>query len=253
MADPTRILIVDDDPSMTKTLSDVFALEGYQSEVAHSGPEALSKIAHSCFDCMLTDIRMPGLNGVDLYRAIKARQPGLPVVLMTAYSADMLIQQGLAEGAIAALTKPLKIDQLLAFLSSVRTGRTVVIVDDDPLFCQTLGDILRRRGYAIQAISCPDGVVSEIAADARVVLLDMRLNGVDGHQVFLQIREQHPNLPVILVTGYLREMAESVEQALGASAYTCLSKPLHMEQLLEALTEAWHQRLHQVLANEPRT
>ena len=59
------------------------------------------------------------MDGVELYRAIKARQPDLPMVLMTAYSTNKLVKEGLEEGAIAALTKPLDINALLAIFSSL--------------------------------------------------------------------------------------------------------------------------------------
>ena len=123
MSETLRILVVDDDPSMAKTLVDIFKVKGHQAEAAHSGPEALAKVAQGSFgsahrheysrwqdrhfDCVLTDVKMPGVNGVELYRALKARQPDLPVVLMTAYSTDRLVEEGLGEGAIAVLTKPL--------------------------------------------------------------------------------------------------------------------------------------------------
>lgn len=110
-----RIFVVDDDQSMAKTLADIFRIKGHQTEVAHSGPEALEKIEQQSFDCVLSDIKMPGINGVELFRAIRALQPDLPIVLMTAYTEDCLVQQGLAEGALAALTKPLNIDTLLTF------------------------------------------------------------------------------------------------------------------------------------------
>ena len=87
----------------------ILAVRGYETEVVHSGPEALEEVEQPPFDCVLSHIGMPEVSGVELYRAIKARQLDLPVVLMTAYSTDDLVQEGLEEGALAALTKPLDI------------------------------------------------------------------------------------------------------------------------------------------------
>ena len=129
MSETLRILVVDDGPSMAKTLVDIFKVKGYQAEAAHSGPEALAKMTQAHFDCVLSDVKMPGINGVELYRAIKARQPDLPVVLMTAYSTDSLVKEGLEEGVIAALTKPLEIEELFQLLTKVRRqelGRVLV-------------------------------------------------------------------------------------------------------------------------------
>ena len=141
MSENLNILIVDDDRRMAKTLVDIIKIKGFETESAHSGSEAMDKVKEGHFDCVITDIKMPEMNGVDLYKMIKQAQPDIPVVLMTAYSTDKLVKEGLEEGAIAALSKPLDIEALLNFFSMLRKERSIVIVDDDPMFCKTLGDI----------------------------------------------------------------------------------------------------------------
>ena len=84
MSDKLCVLLVDDDHKMVKTLIDILKFKGYEVKAASSALEALEKMAETQFDCVLSDIKMPDLNGVELYRAIKARQPDLPVILMTA-------------------------------------------------------------------------------------------------------------------------------------------------------------------------
>ena len=111
-----RILVVDDDLRMVKTLVDILKVKGYEAEGTNSGYEAQEKLAEKNFDCVLADIKMPQMNGVELYRAIKAIQPDLPVVLMTAYFTDKLVEEGLEEGAIASLVKPLDINLFARFL-----------------------------------------------------------------------------------------------------------------------------------------
>ncbi len=247
MSDKLRILIVDDDQRMALTLKDIFTVKGYEAEAAHSGSEALEKISGSDFDCILTDIKMPEMNGVELYKTIKEVQPDIPVVLMTAYSADKLVKEGLEEGAIATLTKPLDIEAVLSFFSMLRKERSIVIVDDDPQFCKTMGDILRLRGFEVIKITDPRDVVNKIGEDMQVLLLDMRLNELNGLDILKEIRRRYPNLPVILVTGYREEMGSMVEEALSISAYTCLYKPLQIEELVEVLREVHHKGLGKVL------
>ena len=119
MSEELNVLIVDDDPRVAKTLMDILSFKGYQTEVAFSGMEALEKVAKVQFDFVLTDIKMPDMNGVELYRAIKRVQPDIPVVFMTAYSANKLVNEGLQEGAVAALTKPLNIYDLKEILRKI--------------------------------------------------------------------------------------------------------------------------------------
>ncbi len=135
-------MIVDDNRMMSKTLQDIFLVKGYEAEVAHSGSEALGKVERSLFNCVLSDIKMPDVNGVELYKAIKTHQPNLPVMLMTAYAADKLVKEGLEEGVIAVLTKPLDLNLLLDFLSSY--AKNAPSADDASQFRRTLGYILQK-------------------------------------------------------------------------------------------------------------
>ncbi len=252
MSDNFRILIVDDDQRMAKTLKDILKVKGYEADVSHSGPEALEKVTETYFNCLLSDIKMPEVNGVELYRAIKESHPDLPVVLMTAYSHDKLVKDGLEEGAIAALTKPLDINALLSFFSTLRKEQSIAIVDDDPGFCKTLGDILRARSFKVIEVTDPKDVMETLKRDPQAVLLDMKLNGISGLEVLKEIREHHPHLPVILVTGYREEMAQAIEAALKIGAYTCLYKPFQIEELLQLLTEIHHKKLAHVLGQPVR-
>jgi len=247
MNNKLSVLIVDDDRRMARTLKDILKVKGYEAEVAHSGPEALEKVEKGHFNCLLSDIKMPEVNGVDLYRFIKARQPDLPVVLMTAYSHDKLVNEGLKEGAIAVLTKPLDINTLLTFFSALRKEQSIAIVDDDLKFCKTIGDILRSRGFTVTQVTDPKSVMETFKRDSNIVLLDMKLSGMDGLEVLKEIREHHPHLPVILVTGYREEMAQAIKAALKISAFTCLYKPFQIEKLLQLLTEIHHRELAHVL------
>lgn len=246
-----RILIVDDNQMMVKTLQDIFRVKGYDSEAAYSGPEALEKIKTGDFDCVLSDIKMPDINGVDLYRAIKARQPELPVVLMTAYATDNLIKEGLDEGVVAVLTKPLDISLLLKFLSSVNQDRSVVIVDDDPEFCRTLSDILQTQNFTVRQFTDDAGLVEKLSSSAEIVLLDMKLKERDGIEVLREIRQKHPMLPVILVTGH-HDRVDALEDGLKISAYTYLYKPLEIDQLLQVLNQIFHQELGRILGQPTR-
>jgi len=70
-----RILIVDDNPDMARTLTDILKVKGYDAESAYSASEALEKVDRNSFDCVLSDIKMPEVSGVELYRTIKERNP----------------------------------------------------------------------------------------------------------------------------------------------------------------------------------
>jgi len=242
-----RILIVDDDHRMTRTLADILSMAGHTAVEASSGPQALAKIRTQAFDCVLTDVRMPDMDGVELHRQLRLAQPGLPVMLMTAFAADEIIRQGLEDGVVGVFDKPLDINHLLGFFTSLAKNRTITIVDNDPAFCKTLGDILQQRGFSVAQITDPHADVEQMTSATQVILLDMKLNSRSGLDVLKEIRARYPTMPVLLVTGYRQEMAAAIQAALEISAYTCLYKPLEIPALLQTLAQFQLERLRDVI------
>jgi two-component system, NtrC family, response regulator HydG len=242
-----NILIVDDDRRITRTLADILNVYGHQTTEVFSGQDALEKVGVMDFDCVISDIKMPEMNGVELHRRLRDIQPGLPVMLMTAYAADVLTSQGLDEGVVGVLDKPLDINHLLEFLGSLSKNRMIVIVDDDRDFCKTLGDILRQRGFKVSQVYDPHVDVALITMDAQVILLDIKFSDISGVDVLKKIRKNNPTLPVLMVTGFRKEMAAAIQAALDINAYTCLYKPLEISQLLEMLAELQVKNLRSLL------
>lgn len=122
MSKTTSILVVDDNPSMTQTTADILSLHGYRVYLAYSGVEALQVLARENVDILLSDVVMPDMDGVVLYQQARQIHPRLIAFLMTAYSADEVIQRGMAEGIRTVLTKPLNLDLLLALIQAVEAA-----------------------------------------------------------------------------------------------------------------------------------
>jgi CheY-like chemotaxis protein len=124
MSEPLVILVVDDSPFMTKTLQDILLLKGYTVYSAGSGTEALAILSQTKVDLMLTDVIMPDMDGVALYRQTRQTHPAMVTFLMTAYSADEILRQGFAEGIKTVLTKPVDIDLFLSMASAVQSMKS---------------------------------------------------------------------------------------------------------------------------------
>ncbi len=246
-----RILIVDDDRRMVKTLVDILQYKGFDVQGEISSRHALELINQYPYDCVLTDIKMPDLNGLEFFREIKKIRPRISVVFMTAYATDDLVRQAMEEGAIATLNKPLDINLLLCFFSALGRNPSIVIVDDDTQFCETLGAVLRIRNFRVIEVQDPSTLDGILEPEGQVVLLDMKLRDVSGLDVLKKIRSKHPFIPVILITGYREDMASSIEAALAINAYTCLYKPLHIEELLQVLSTIHHQYAVRLLKESP--
>ena len=117
-----HLLVVDDDNIIVKTLVDIFNHKGYQAVAANSAREALEDLERERFELLLSDIRLPDMNGVQLIQSGKIIQPDIMVILMTAYAADELVQEGIRAGANKVFVKPLDVGNLLDYISSLLDG-----------------------------------------------------------------------------------------------------------------------------------
>jgi len=102
-----KILVVDDDPVVTKSFDRVLSNKGYAVITAANGEEALKKIAAEDYDLVYTDIKMPGMDGIEVASRIKSNQPWLPVVIVTGYGSDENVTRAKAAGVSRVLHKPL--------------------------------------------------------------------------------------------------------------------------------------------------
>ena len=243
-----KILVVDDDRRIVQTTVDILKIKGYEAIAAYTGEEGVEKVKTDPPDCVLMDIKMPGISGVEAMKLMKALRPALPVVLVSAYATDTLMKDAKDAGAYAVLAKPLNFQMILSFLALLRKEESVLIVDDDPNFLLTLKDILSLRGFRVETEQEPQKTLNHIDKDYKlVVLLDLKLGAINGLDVLQKIRAKYPTKPVVLVTGYREEMADSIEKGIKVGAYTCLYKPLEVETLVNLIEEIRLKKLQHLL------
>lgn len=232
-----RVLVVDDDSGMAATLADILAATGYEVETASSGIVALEKVRLHPPDCVLMDIRMPELDGVETFRRLKMLAPESFVIFMTAYSESKLVAEARAEGAVEVLPKPLDLEHLLRLIPETAARIPVLVVDDDPNFCVSLGDALAAHSFEVSLAQSPEEALRLFEKVPRgVVLLDMRLNGVTGLEVLHELKQVNPDAVVVLMTGF-SELVDEMRRGLELSASGCLTKPLELDWVVTMIRE----------------
>jgi DNA-binding NtrC family response regulator len=107
-----RILIVDDEKSMCQYLSIMLKKEGYQVKTTNNGKKAVQLVKESNFDVLITDIRMEGMDGIEVLAAVKEVDPTLPVIIMTAYASQKTAIEALNRGAFYYLIKRAKNEEI---------------------------------------------------------------------------------------------------------------------------------------------
>jgi two-component system response regulator AtoC len=115
-----RVLIVDDDESLRESLELVLAAEGFEVVTAGDGSEALGRIEASSFDVVLCDVRMPGMDGIELLPQLVRRVPGSTVIMMSAFGSDELALEAMNRGAYDYLTKPFRPAEVVLTIRKAR-------------------------------------------------------------------------------------------------------------------------------------
>jgi DNA-binding NarL/FixJ family response regulator len=115
------LLVVDDDPGLLRAVAETLRAEGYEVSAARRGAEALVRIAESLPDLIVSDIRMPGMDGYELVRNLRSspRTKLIPIVFLTAKDETADRIAGFRSGVDAYLTKPFEPDELVAVVASI--------------------------------------------------------------------------------------------------------------------------------------
>ncbi len=114
----STILLVDDDAGVRFALTEVLRDRGYCVIAACSGAEALTAL--DGVDVVVTDLTMPGMDGLELVTQIAARAPKLPVILLTAHGSEQMVRIASSRGACGCLSKPFDIDEIARVIENVR-------------------------------------------------------------------------------------------------------------------------------------
>jgi nitrogen regulation protein NR(I) len=152
MMEPSRILLIEDDPGISGTLRQVLVDEGYEVEVEARGDTGLARAGREAFNVVVTDLKLPGLSGLELVRQLHAAQPRLPIILVTAYGTTETAIEATKFGAYDYLLKPFNVPDLLDL---VRKGADSNRLMSEPVLLGADGagrDALVGHSPAMQAI-----------------------------------------------------------------------------------------------------
>ncbi|HEY6219344.1 MAG TPA: response regulator, partial [Gemmatimonadaceae bacterium] len=133
------VLIIDDESGITESLTILLRGEGFNPVVAHGGKRGLELMDEASPDIVLTDLRMPGLTGVEVLAQSRARMPDVPVILMTAQATLQSAMQAVNEGAFYYIQKPFRNDELVAILRRAAEHRKLRVEN------KSLKQEIRRR------------------------------------------------------------------------------------------------------------
>lgn len=230
------MLVVDDEVDTCQNLSDIFGDLGYRVDLAHNGYDALKLVQQHAYDVALLDMKMPGMDGLTLYRRIKKLSAGTVSLLISAFTTTETANEALAAGVLHVLSKPVDFPKLLSHIRESLDRPLTLLVDDDEDLCDSLWDLLHERGFRTCVAHDENEAAERLRdRDYQVVVIDMKLPRGTGHGVFQQVRQTNPKAHTILITGFRSETALLVQQVVAEGVDAVCYKPFDLPAFLSTI------------------
>lgn len=238
----SRILVVDDEPTITDTLSVILRLNGYETIPAYSGEEAVRLARDSRPDFLLSDIRMPGISGIDAAVEILRFLPQCLVLFISGHSlAEIMADPRIDGNGFEVLAKPVAPPVLLNKVAGMLAARprphpTIVNVDDSEIPRYTVSRILRHAGFNVQEAATGEEALTLAKAVPDLILLDINLPDISGFEVCRRLKAapETAGIPVVHLTNIYRDH-DSRELSLRLGANDYLTHPVEPEPLVALL------------------
>jgi FixJ family two-component response regulator len=234
------ISVVDDDASTRRSTTLLIESLGFQAAGFESADSFLKSTQLQETSCLVIDVRMPGMDGLQLQSYLAAAGYKIPIIFITAYDDTESRRQATQAGAVAFLAKPFRADVLLQTLRSAlplelrERTKLMSIVDDDESVRRTTTLLIQSFGFQAAAFESAESLMkSGQLQETSCLIVDLQMPGMNGLQLQRHLAASGYKIPIIFITAY--DSKESRQQAMQAGAVAFLSKPFSDELLLETL------------------
>ena len=235
-----RVLVVDDDPMLLSLLVDTLQTIGYEVVGALGGAQALDLLARSRFDLMVTDIKMPDIDGIQLLKMARHLYAGMPVLFITAYASPQMIGEAAPDGF---LSKPFRIQHIEALIertlarkagSSGRFSRKVLVIDSDDDFRAHLTDALNNSQYIPFAAANESEALHQLeTGEFDAIIADLTASGTTSGSLAELLHTRFPGTPLIVVGADDADTVENNQRLADFAGY--IQKPFNLSSIIELL------------------
>jgi DNA-binding NtrC family response regulator len=234
----TPILVIDDNAALAENIAEILEEVGVEVRLAETAEAALARFDEREWGLVVTDIRMPGIDGIELLALIKERSPSTPVLVMTGYADPHTLTRAHDSGALAVVHKPLDLDALIDLVGRIAdANKAILVLDDDVALVGNLTEILSEEQGVLTHPATNIALARKLAAaiDFKVAVIDLRLPDGDGMVLARELlRRPEQDCSIIILTGHPEQLVETEAN----ERLMVLTKPVTMPQLLACVREA---------------
>lgn len=237
------ISVVDDDESIRRTTTFLIESFGFRAAAFESAEDFLKSFRLHDTSCLIVDVQMPGMNGLQLQSEMAAAGYSIPIIFITAYDNKDSRRQAMQAGAVAFLGKPFNDEELLQTIRSALrrefelTKDLISVVDDDESIRRTITLLIESFGFRAEAFESAESFLrSGQQHNTSCLILDVQMPNMNGLQLQSQLAATGCSIPIIFITAH--DDKESRGRAMQAGAVAFLGKPFSDEQLRQTVRSA---------------
>jgi CheY-like chemotaxis protein len=250
------ILVIDDEPDLAATVAEALEGDGHDVDVAEHGAMALSMLGRRGYDLIVSDTKMPVLDGVHFYAEIEQRFPALAkrIIFLTGDVLNREKLEFLERTGAPHILKPFDVREVRSLVHRMLTApipmsqNTILVIDDDPVVLTTVTQLLRTDGHRVLAApGGPEGLAQAKADRPDLILLDYRMPEMDGLAVLERLKGDAAtrSIPVVALTS---GTADDANRLVRAGCIGFIPKPFEVGSLPRLIA----QFLKATVARDPR-
>jgi len=236
-----NILIIDDNQDLADALAMILEDEGHQVTLVYNGADAIKAFNAGRFDVAFLDVKLPDMNGVEVFQKFYRQNPKVRVIMMTGYRVEQLLAEVIDGGEVEILQKPFKTERVLEVLDQIKNQSIILIADDDADFAEGLSVYLTDHGMkTILAQNGREAVDGVLSNPVDVLVLDLRMPIMCGLEVYLDLKQRDRAVKTIIVTGYADKESKTVNALRSTLVTGCLFKPFDPDEMLRIINQIPH-------------
>jgi DNA-binding NtrC family response regulator len=257
------LLVVDSDPDVRARFRQSFDRSGFKSYEAESAAEAYRILGRHNLDTVVIDLASLGRDSLGLIRFAREKRSPAEVIVLTGPTTVSLAIEAMKLGVFDDLLIPVDMDALTRRIGAAGRRRRenlskkrripvkkfkVLLVDDEEEFIQSLSERLQLRDM-VSSVALDGETALEFVTNETpdVMVLDLRMPGIDGLEVLKRVKEKYPQVQVIILTGHGSDKDEHAAKKLGAFAY--LQKPVNLDELVDKLKKAYTSKVEKTMVS----
>ena len=266
-----KLLLVDDEEEFLISTKKALDRRNIDVTTARNGEEALRTCKSRKFDIAVLDVKMPGIDGVELFYKMKTEIPGIPIIILTGHGTIAQAFRTSKDGIFDFQAKPCDIDVLTKKIKEAVKNRSVeendfysairllsksdirlLIINDEKECIETVGKTLKNRNMKVH-FSESDTKATEFLKQnaADVIILDLSLCRDNGIDLLQQLKSGYQNVEVILMAEY--SQAEIALKGVKLGAWDYFIKPVDLKQITWSIIKAYKNRLDELEKERKKT